>query len=90
MKTDLVTQALPLVDPLPLDNADLTKVALFLLEGLAGNVMSGDVWALSMYAARDRARDYGMSKEAFDLAHAQIAKAVFARRRCNPIHSMFD
>lgn len=67
-----------------------TLVLLALLEGLSYNVMSGDVWFLSMLAALDIAvKKYGVEE---GVARDILSKALEVAQRkgkSNPMSSMF-
>ena len=67
-----------------------TLVLLALLEGLSFNVLSGDVWFLSMLAALDIAvKKYGIKE---DVAHGILTKALEVAKikgKSNPMSSMF-
>ena len=67
-----------------------TIVALFaLLEGLASNVLSRDVWLLSVYQAKDTAMQAGVTEQEFDEVMKRFRKIQESRRMGNPMHSMF-
>jgi hypothetical protein len=67
-----------------------TLVLLALLEGLSFNVLSGDVWFLSMLAALDIAvKKYGIEE---DVARDILNKALEVAQRkgkSNPMSNMF-
>lgn len=67
-----------------------TLVLLALLEGLSFNVLSGDVWFLSMLAALDIAvKKYGVEE---DVARDILTKALEVAQRkgkSNPMSGMF-
>lgn len=73
-------------------NADM-KTALIVLSSLVfrmqGNVMSGDVWALSYMAAMNDAEQLGVSEEEFTALMLKLEKSRLRERGKNPLHSMF-
>jgi hypothetical protein len=65
------------------------KMAVLLLEGLSGNVMSGDVWALSQMHAVRRAEKAGMTPDQITDTLARLMAMVNTNRKANPLSSMF-
>jgi hypothetical protein len=72
-----------------LSSKDVILTLFALLEALAGNVLSGDVWLLSAYHAKDVAMAAGVAEEQFDEVMVRFRALQEARRRQNPMHSMF-
>jgi hypothetical protein len=60
-----------------------------LLEALAGNVLSQGVWQLSAYHAKVIAMEAGVAEEQFEEVMVRFLAIQEAKRRQNPMHSMF-
>lgn len=76
-------------DNVSFDKNELITVLLAMMQGLSYNVMSQDVWALSMFAARKIALEAGINEERFMLIQAKIFELQQAGKSCNPMQSMF-
>lgn len=69
---------------------EVIQVLLTFLDGLAANVMSGDVWILAEYAARAQLVDSGLiTEEKFNAIAERIQSHRRHRGKSNPLHSMF-
>lgn len=68
---------------------ELTGTLLALLGGLSANVMSSDVWALSVLHARTLVGQYGVEQAAFDRIIVRVLEAQQRNRASNPMASMF-
>lgn len=70
-------------------STEVIGVLLALLDGLSSNVLSGDVWALSILQAQARAREFGVADEAFAAIMQRVIAAQQQNRRGNPMAAMF-
>lgn len=68
---------------------DVIATLLALLDGLSSNVLSGDIWTLSIIQAQTRARHFGVADEAFAAIMQRVIAAQQQNRRRNPMASMF-
>lgn len=65
-------------------NSEAVLILLLLLEGITCNTISGDVIALSVYHAQDRAETLGIDEAVFKETVAKFAKFSEIRKR-NPL-----
>jgi hypothetical protein len=74
---------------LPTDKETIS-VLLALFEGLSSNVLSGDVWWLSIHQAKHISiEQFGISEEVFEEVMKRFNEVRVANGRRNPMSSMF-
>ena len=69
---------------------DILFVLLGIIDGLIGVVLSGDMWALAMYSAKDKCMQSGMSEATFIKIWQQLDEYRKERKRANPLSYLHD
>lgn len=70
-------------------NEEAVFVLLSVIDGLASNMLSGDMWELAMWKAEDSCKELGVSQERFREIIGILAEVRRKRLGGNPLSKMF-
>lgn len=74
---------------IPAELRPLLVSLLAIIGGMQFNCLSGDMWALAMYAAQDSAAKMGVTPEQFQDIYRRLEAFRLRIRQKNPLHRMF-